>query len=57
MSLMTLGVGRYKDNDFLSLLVELADKKSQFNIPDNARYVRAPVGSTYAIEVIWIAND
>lgn len=55
-SVMTLGVGRYRGMDFNSLMVELEQARRQYNIPDNAKYVKAPVGSPYALEVIWIAE-
>lgn len=56
-TLMTLGVGRWRGDNFGTLMYELEKFREEYNIPDHAHYVRAPVGSIYAMEVIWITED
>jgi hypothetical protein len=54
---MTLGVGWWKDNTFESILADLQEARIIYSIPDDATVVRAPVGSVYALEIIWIERD
>lgn len=54
MPLMTLGVGKYRGQTLKQLADELAAKIKHYDIPEDAKVVRAVPGSTYALEIIWV---
>ena len=55
-TVFTVGVGKWRGGTLIELEADLARVREKYSAPDDASAVRAPVGSTYAIELIWIGE-
>lgn len=50
----TVGVGKWRGGTLVELEADLARIRKEYDAPDDASAVKAPAGSTHALELIWI---